>query len=71
MMRGAETEPLQALSGKTDQSEYAALWSTFFHQIGIKERENPACQRTCLPLRCRKYMTEFQSGFNRANLAKL
>ena len=37
MMRGAETEPLQALSGRTDQSEYAALWSAFFHQIGIKE----------------------------------
>lgn len=48
----AETEPLQALSGKTDQSEYAALWSAFFHQIGIKERENPACQRTRLPFRC-------------------
>ena len=71
MMRGAETEPLQALSGKTDQSEYAALWSAFFHQIGIKERENPACQRTRLPLRYRKYMTEFQSGSNRSNLAKL
>ena len=71
MMRGAETEPLQALSGKTDQSEYAALWSAFFHQIGIKERENPACQRTRLPFRCRKYMTEFQSGSNRSNLAKL
>ena len=71
MMRGAETEPLQALSGRTDQSEYAALWSAFFHQIGIKERENPACQRMHLPLRYRKYMTEFQSGSNRSNLAKL
>lgn len=30
MMRGAETEPLQALSGKTDQSEYAALWECIF-----------------------------------------
>ncbi len=69
MMRGAETEPLQALSGKTDQSEYAAR--VHFHQIGIKERENPACQRTRLPLRYRKYMTEFQSGSNRSNLAKL
>ncbi|MFR4578893.1 MAG: DUF4130 domain-containing protein [Clostridium fessum] len=37
----------------------------------MKERENPACQRTCLPLRYRKYMTEFQSGYNRSNLAKL
>ena len=71
MMRGAETEPLQALSGRTDQSEYAALWSAFFHQIGIKERENPACQRMHLPLRYRKYMTEFQFGSNRSNLAKL
>lgn len=43
----------------------------FFHQIGIKERENPACQRMHLPLRYRKYMTEFQFGSNRSNLAKL
>ena len=71
MMRGAETEPLQALSGRTDQSEYAELWSAFFHQIGIKERENPVCQRMHLPLRYRKYMTEFQFGSNRSNLAKL
>lgn len=71
MMRGAETEPLQFLSGKTDQSEYAALWSSFFHQIGIKERENPVCQRTHLPLRYRKYMTEFQSDPAHSNLTKL
>ena len=70
MMRGAETEPLQALSGRRS-SEYAALWSAFFHQIGIKEQENPACQRMHLPLRYRKYMTEFQFGSNRSNLAKL
>ena len=35
------------------------LWKTFFHTIGIKERTNPVCQRTHLPLWYRKHMTEF------------
>ena len=71
MMRGNEAKLLQSLSGKTDQSKYAALWSAFFHQIGIKERENSICQRTHLPLRYRKYMTEFQADSNRSNLAEM
>ena len=70
MMRGNEAKPLQFLSGKTDQSKYAALWSAFFDQIGIKERENPICQRTHLPFRYRKYMTEFQADSNRSNLTE-
>ena len=38
---------------------YEDLWKAFFHAIGIKERENPDCQRNFLPLWYRKHMTEF------------
>ncbi|MCI8504940.1 MAG: DNA metabolism protein [Lachnospiraceae bacterium] len=38
---------------------YEDLWRTFFHTIGIKERENPNCQRNFLPIWYRKHMTEF------------
>lgn len=38
---------------------YVDLWKTFFETISIEERKNPQCQRTHLPLRYRKYMTEF------------
>ncbi|MCI8465780.1 MAG: DNA metabolism protein [Lachnospiraceae bacterium] len=38
---------------------YEGLWKVFFHTIGIKERENPNCQRNFLPLWYRKHMTEF------------
>ena len=36
------------------------LWKCFFKSIAIEERNNPVCQRSFLPLRYRKYMTEFQ-----------
>ena len=39
---------------------YADLWKCFFNSIAIAERKNPICQRSFLPLRYRKYMTEFQ-----------
>ena len=38
---------------------YTDLWKEFFTTVGIRERENPKCQRTMLPLRYRKHMTEF------------
>lgn len=38
---------------------YAELWKTFFASIAIEERRNPKCQRNMLPLRYRKYITEF------------
>ncbi|MCI9068002.1 MAG: DNA metabolism protein [Lachnospiraceae bacterium] len=38
---------------------YEDLWKTFFHSIGIRERENPNCQRNFLPVWYRKHMTEF------------
>lgn len=39
---------------------YEDLWKCFFKSIAISERNNPVCQRSFLPLRYRRYMTEFQ-----------
>lgn len=51
---------------KLKQSEqlpdpFIDLWKTFFQTVGIRERQNPICQRTHLPIWYRKHMTEFQS----------
>lgn len=48
------------LGQHTDEEEYEDLWTMFCHTIAIKERYNPLCQRTHLPLRFRPYMTEFK-----------
>ena len=48
------------LSRLSDQEEeMQKLWREFCNTISIKERENPKCQRTQLPLRYRPNMTEF------------
>ena len=41
------------------EEEYSELFCRFFHTIAIKERNNYVLQRGMLPLRYRKYMTEF------------
>lgn len=46
---------------ETDGMGYEELWGVFHSAIAIKERNNPVCQRTHLPLRYRAYMTEFQN----------
>lgn len=57
----AESELWQErLSQETDEAVFENLWKTFHQSIAIKERENPRCQRTMLPLRFRNYMTEFR-----------
>jgi len=43
------------------EKAYSELFCKFFHTIAIKERTNGVLQRNMLPLRYRKYMTEFQS----------
>lgn len=48
------------LEQDTDGEEYEDLWIAFFHAVAIKERRNPVCQRSRLPMRFRPYMTEFQ-----------
>ena len=47
----------------SDQEEQMQkLWRGFCDTIAIKERLNPKCQRTNLPLRYRSDMTEFEKG---------
>ena len=41
------------------EAEFERLWQGFFQTIAIKERENPICQRTHLPIHFRQDMTEF------------
>ncbi len=41
------------------EKKYGELFCSFFHTIAIKERGNNTLQRNMLPLRYRKYMTEF------------
>ena len=35
------------------------LWKSFFNSIAIKERINPELQRNMLPVKYRKYLSEF------------
>lgn len=53
-------EEISRLKGDRHGDIYTGMWKTFFETIAIEERRNPACQRNMLPLRYRKYMTEFQ-----------
>lgn len=39
--------------------EFTDMWKSFFKTISIKERENPACQRSHAKIWARKHMTEF------------
>lgn len=42
------------------EKRYSELFTSFFHSIAIKERRNATLQRNMLPIRYRKYMTEFE-----------
>lgn len=50
------------LKEQTDEEVYEDMWRMFCDTIAIKERNNPLCQRTHLPLRFRPYMTEFKKN---------
>lgn len=50
---------LAELSREPDDA-FVHLWKGFFTHISIRERKNPRCQRTMLPLWYRKNMTEFR-----------
>ena len=56
---GITEEQVSQFSGKQETDCYVGLWKTFFHTIAIEERKNEKCQKIMLPLRYRKYMTEF------------
>lgn len=49
----------ERLTKGSDEAEYENLWKAFHRGIAIRERTNPVCQRTHLPIRYRPYMTEF------------
>lgn len=59
LLHGTEldNEPLRKFS--KEEESYAELFKLFCKSISIKERENKNLQRQMLPLRFRKYMTEF------------
>ncbi len=46
---------------KADESEgeLSELWRCFFKTVSIRQRYNPSCQRSHLPIRYRSDMTEF------------
>jgi probable DNA metabolism protein len=61
--------PLEALElPEPDDAERAvrALWRRFHAAVGIAQRKNYRCQRTHLPMRYRRVMTEFTTDLARA-----
>lgn len=56
---GNPQTPIEEQGFSAGEQEYSELFAHFFHTIAIKERNNYALQRGMLPLRYRKYMTEF------------
>lgn len=44
---------------KTEE-HYQKLWVAFYHSIGIEGRKNEKLQKSLLPLKNRKYVTEFK-----------
>jgi probable DNA metabolism protein len=52
----------ERLKKASDEDEYEALFQQFRKSISIKERENPLCQHSHMPLRDRAYMPEFSHG---------
>lgn len=54
-----EDQQLELLSLLQRKDTYSDLWKVFFDSIAIRERINPRCQQTHLPLHFRRYMTEF------------
>lgn len=51
-----EEKDVPAMSA--DENEYRALWKNYFDNIAIKERRNSRCQRSFMPLRYWKNLTE-------------
>ena len=45
-----------------EEEEYRRLWRHYFQTTAIKERTNPRCQRSFMPVRYWKNITEMQQG---------
>ena len=41
-----------------EEKEYRALWKNYFENIAIRERINPRCQKSFMPVRYWKHLTE-------------
>lgn len=52
-------QPVVAYLSK-DETEFKALWQTYFKSVSIKERKNTRLQDNYLPRRYRKNMSEFK-----------
>lgn len=59
LVTGEEGWELANGSFSKGEEKYSELFCQFFHSVAIKERKNPKLQRNHLPLRFRRYMTEF------------
>lgn len=55
-----DTAEMDRLGEQAEADIFEDMWNVFFKSIAIEARTNPRCQRNFLPLRYRKYMTEFQ-----------
>lgn len=59
LVTGKEGWELAKNSVSKEEERYSELFCQFFHSVAIKERKNLELQRNHLPIRYRKYMTEF------------
>jgi len=57
LIRGIELSAEPGVSAA--EHAYAALWQRYFQHHAIAERHNPGLQQKHVPLRYRKYLTEF------------
>lgn len=53
-------EEAEALLATEHDDYYSRLWRNYFHTMGIRQRENRACQNNHFPLWMRKHVTEFK-----------
>lgn len=59
LVTGQEGMKISEMPVSEGEEKYGELFCHFFHTIAIKERKNIGLQRNMLPIRYRKYMTEF------------
>lgn len=62
LMDLVSTEWEKQLNKASEEDEYETLFKCFRKSISIKERTNPDCQLSHMPLRYRPYMPEFSKG---------
>lgn len=58
-------EELPAFEASPEEERYRALWKEFYNTLSIKERYNPICRRTHMPMRYWSEMTEMKEWLGR------